>query len=103
MTPPGVSGPRTQLAWDRTALSAAALGAVSVKLGISHDIVVEIIAGALSLVMATTLALAVRQRASPHDERHATVISARATRAVAALATVTGGLIAVTMVIAAHP
>lgn len=66
MSGPGLAGPRTTLAWDRTALSAAGLGALLLKFGIDRGIVVEMVAGVAALLAAGVLAFGLPHKRLAH-------------------------------------
>jgi uncharacterized membrane protein YidH (DUF202 family) len=101
MTVPGRSGPRTQLAWDRSALSAAALGALLLKLGVEHDVGVEIVAGAVALLLSATLALGVRRQRLPTHETGPRASSGRSLAVVAVLTSSTAALTLIALVVIA--
>lgn len=101
----GRSGPRTLLAWDRSTLSAGALGALLLKLGVTHDQPAEIAAGAVALLLAAALALGVRRRRLPMSEvvpeSLRVASSGRAVAAVAVLTSLTAVLTVVAVVLVA--
>jgi uncharacterized protein DUF202 len=53
---PGSARERTELAWNRTALSAGALAALLLKVGIDHSRPLDVVAGTVSVVAAATIA-----------------------------------------------
>lgn len=60
--PPGQSEARTVIAWGRTALAAAALAVLLLRLGVARHSVAEILAGLLALI--TAAGFGARGRAS---------------------------------------
>jgi Domain of unknown function (DUF202) len=52
----GSARERTELAWNRTALSAGALAALLLKVGIDHSRPLDVLAGASAVLAAATIA-----------------------------------------------
>ncbi len=67
----GLAGPRTALAWDRTALAAAAMAALIVKVGIAQDRRVDLVAGAAWFASGVVTFVVSRRRVLPAEEGHA--------------------------------
>jgi hypothetical protein len=63
MAAAGLAPERTWLAWDRTALSAAALAAVLIKVGVAHSRPADVVAGGCAVVTAVVIGLTGRARA----------------------------------------
>lgn len=92
---PGLQLERTSLAWNRTALTAAALGATTARTGITDRSVLDLIATAVSLVAALTMYACSRRRHPAHSStgdipagRTAILIAAVSAAAATAAATV---------------
>jgi uncharacterized membrane protein YidH (DUF202 family) len=83
----GLAGPRTALAWDRTALAAAALAALIVKVGIAQDRRLDLVAGAAWLATGAVSLLVPRRRVLPPEEGTARVASPGSVAVVAAFTT----------------
>ncbi len=83
----GLAGPRTALAWDRTALAAAALAALIVKVGIAQDRRLDLVAGAAWLATGAVTLLVSRRRVLPAEEGEARAASPGSVAVVAALTT----------------
>jgi uncharacterized membrane protein YidH (DUF202 family) len=56
MTKPGLAEERTAIAWGRTALGAAGLGVIVLRLGIERGSVTEMISGIVALLLSAGLA-----------------------------------------------
>ncbi|MGI8882012.1 MAG: DUF202 domain-containing protein [Jatrophihabitans sp.] len=97
MSGPGLAGPRTTLAWDRTALSAAGLGALLLKFGIDRGIVVEMIAGVAALLAAGVLAFGLPHKRMSHREMASRASSGGSPLVVAGLILIAAVLTVVTV------
>ncbi len=99
MSKPGLAGPRTTLAWDRTALSAGGLGALLLKFGIDRGIAVEVIAGVAALLAAGVLGFGLPHQRLSHPDADARVSSGRSLVVVAGLVVITAVLTTVTVAV----
>jgi uncharacterized membrane protein YidH (DUF202 family) len=89
MTKPGLAEERTAIAWGRTALGAAGLGVVVLRLGIERGSVTEMIAGIVALFLSA--GLAARGRIAYRDPGRTPVLAHR----LVTIALVTVGVLAV--------
>jgi hypothetical protein len=98
----GLAADRTTLAWTRTALVAAALGALLLRTGLVHRWPLSLAAAAVALINAATIAVIGHRRASEIATRRLrgeTVAAVGGIRLAAVLTAFTVALAAVSMVL----
>lgn len=85
---PGLQTERTALSWLRTALTALALAAVSLKTALSNHHVGSLVSASLAALAAATLYLGGMSRSAPGGERAVLVAAVAVLAAVTATAVV---------------